>query len=136
MSFTVDRRGDTLVVGTPRTLLVDNRQQMKELVLAELSKGERKFLVDLSRTEFIDSSGLGVLVTLLKAVRRENGELRVANLNADLEELFELTKLNAVFGRDERGDGGAGRVAPRVPRPPGSIFGSEQIKRPDSEVRS
>ena len=63
------------------------------------------FLVDFSQTGYIDSSGLGVLVSLSKKIREAGGALRLANLNDDLKTLFELTKLDTLFqiasNRDE-----------------------------------
>jgi anti-anti-sigma regulatory factor len=59
--------------------------------------GERKFLIDFTNTGYIDSSGLGVLVSLSKKIREQGGELRLANLNEDLRTLFELTKLDTLF---------------------------------------
>ena len=78
-------------------LIVGNRQELKTLVQEGLDRGERKFLIDCSRTGYIDSSGLGALVTLSKRVREANGELRIAGLNEDLRALFELTKLDTLF---------------------------------------
>jgi anti-sigma B factor antagonist len=61
--------------------------------------------VDFAGTGYIDSSGLGVLVSLSKKIREQGGELRLANLNDDLRTLFELTKLDSLFhiatNRDE-----------------------------------
>lgn len=78
-------------------LIVGNRQELKTLVQDGLDRGERKFLIDCSRTGYIDSSGLGALVTLSKKVRESNGDLRIAGLNEDLRALFELTKLDTLF---------------------------------------
>jgi anti-sigma B factor antagonist len=78
-------------------LIVGNRQELKTLVQEGLDRGERKFLIDCSRTGYIDSSGLGALVTLSKKVREANGDLRIAGLNEDLRALFELTKLDTLF---------------------------------------
>lgn len=78
-------------------LIVGNRQELKSLVQDGLDRGERKFLIDCSRTGYIDSSGLGALVTLSKKVREANGDLRIAGLNEDLRALFELTKLDTLF---------------------------------------
>jgi anti-sigma B factor antagonist len=78
-------------------LIVGNRQELKTLVQEGLDRGERKFLIDCSRTGYIDSSGLGALVTLSKKVREVNGDLRIAGLNEDLRALFELTKLDTLF---------------------------------------
>jgi anti-sigma B factor antagonist len=62
-----------------------------------LDQSERRFVIDFSRTGYIDSSGLGALVSILKRVREHGGELRLSGLNEDLRSLFELTKLDTLF---------------------------------------
>ena len=78
-------------------LIVGNRQELKELVQAALDQGERRLLIDFSRTGYIDSSGLGALVSISKKIREAGGELRLSGLNEDLRSLFELTKLDTLF---------------------------------------
>ncbi len=97
MAFHVNREGDVTVLDVDGQLIVGNRQELKKAVLDELEKGERKFLVDFTKTGYIDSSGLGVLVSLSKKIREQEGELRLASLNEDLRTLFELTKLDTLF---------------------------------------
>jgi anti-sigma B factor antagonist len=70
---------------------------LKSVIQEAVDKGERKFLIDFSQTGYIDSSGLGALVSLSKKVREQGGELRLAGLNEDLRSLFELTKLDTLF---------------------------------------
>lgn len=105
MGFEVGKQGDVTVLNVEGQLIVGNRQELKQKVLEELEDGERKFLIDFDRTGYIDSSGLGVLVSLSKKIREQGGELRLANLNDDLRTLFELTKLDTLFqissSRDE-----------------------------------
>lgn len=97
MSFGIHKEGDVCVVSVEGQLIVGNRQELKQKVLDEIERGERKFLVDFSQTGYIDSSGLGVLVSLSKKIREHGGELRLTNLNEDLKTLFELTKLDTLF---------------------------------------
>ena len=97
MSFAIKKQGDITVVDVEGPLIVGNRQELKQKVQDELEKGERKVLIDFSQTCYIDSSGLGVLVSLSKKIREQGGELRLANLNDDLKTLFELTKLDTLF---------------------------------------
>ena len=54
-------------------------------------------MIDFSNTGYIDSSGLGVLVSLSKKIREQGGELRLSSMNEDLRTLFELTKLATLF---------------------------------------
>lgn len=97
MPFSVRNVGDTTVVQVDGQLIVGNRQELKDLVLARLEAGARNFVIDFARTGYIDSSGLGVLVSVSKKIREAQGELRLASLNEDLQTLFELTKLDTLF---------------------------------------
>ena len=90
-------RGGVTVVQVDGQLIVGNRHELKDLIQAALDTGERKLLVDFSRTGYIDSSGLGALVSVSKRIRESGGELRLAGLNDDLRSLFELTKLDTLF---------------------------------------
>ncbi|HUX34932.1 MAG TPA: STAS domain-containing protein [Gemmatimonadaceae bacterium] len=97
MSFTITKQGDISVVEIDGQLIVANRQDLKQMMLDALDGGARKLLVDFTKTGYIDSSGLGVLVSLSKKIREQGGELRLAALNDDLRTLFELTKLDTLF---------------------------------------
>jgi len=99
MSFTVrkDEAKGVVIVGVDGQLIVGNRHDLKKKVLDAMEAGERKFVVDFTATGYIDSSGLGVLVSLAKKVREAGGDLRLAGLNEDLRTLFELTKLDTLF---------------------------------------
>ena len=74
-------------------------EDLRALVLLQdqLEAGERKFLIDFASTGYIDSSGLGALVSISKRIRESGGELRLSGLNEDLRSLFELTKLDTLF---------------------------------------
>jgi anti-sigma B factor antagonist len=87
MSLQVIKHGDIVVIEVDGQLIVGNRQELKQKVLDEAEAGARKVLVDFAKAGYIDSSGLGVL----------GGDLRLANLNDDLQTLFELTKLDSLF---------------------------------------
>ena len=98
MGFSQSRDGSGVsVVKVEGQLIVGNRQELKELVFAALDQGERRILIDFSQTGYIDSSGLGALVSISKRVREAGGELRLSGLNEDLRSLFELTKLDTLF---------------------------------------
>src|SRR4029077_1087928 len=98
MSFSLkkDKRG-VVVVGVDGQLIVGNRQELKQKVLDALEGGGAKFVIDFTKTGYIDSSGLGVLVSLSKKIREQGGDLRMCGLNEDLQTLFELTKLDTLF---------------------------------------
>jgi anti-sigma B factor antagonist len=86
-----------VIVTVEGQLIVGNRQELKNLVHESLERGGRKFVIDCTRTGYIDSSGLGALVSMSRKVRETGGEMRIAGLNEDLRSLFELTKLDTLF---------------------------------------
>lgn len=97
MSLHLSRERDVVIVEIEGQLIVSNRQELKQRVLDEAEAGARKVLVDFAKTGYIDSAGLGVLVSLAKRLRELGGDIRLANLNDDLQTLFELTKLDTLF---------------------------------------
>jgi anti-sigma B factor antagonist len=98
MSVTTTTSDQGIVIVTVDGQLIDgNRQELKNLVHEALDRGGRKFVIDCTRTGYIDSSGLGALVSMSRKVRETGGELRIAGLNEDLRALFELTKLDTLF---------------------------------------
>ena len=97
MSFRERTVGRVTVYEVDGQLIVGNRHELKRMVLDALESGARRFVIDFSLTGYIDSSGLGILITLSKEVRAQGGDLRLASLNRDLRRLFELTKLDTFF---------------------------------------
>ena len=97
MGFKVVAKDDVTLIEVGGQLIVGNRQLLKEQVRDRLERGDREFIVDFSKTDYIDSSGLGVLVTLSKKIREQGGQLSLASLSDDLRTLFKLTKLDTLF---------------------------------------
>ena len=112
----VTRHDDVVQLDIGEQLVVRGRQEFRDIVVDELEKGHRKFVCDFSRTGYIDSAGLGVLISVSKQIRAEGGELVLCNLNEDLRSLFHLTKLDTLFGIIEPGTDSAGApIAPISP---------------------
>ena len=97
MPFAIETAGEVLVVAVVGQLVVGNRQEFKQTVLDEVEKGVKRILIDFTETGYVDSSGLGALVSLSKRLREAGGSLRLAALNEDLRTLFELTRLDTLF---------------------------------------
>ena len=95
--FSIAEMNGITIVEVEGELIVGNRQELKDKVLGRLEEGDRRFLIDFTASSYIDSSGLGVLVSLSKKIREAGGALRLAGLNEDLRTLFELTKLDTLF---------------------------------------
>ncbi|MER6978821.1 STAS domain-containing protein [Streptomyces carpinensis] len=62
-----------------------------------IEQGRLRFIVDLRRVTFMDSTGLGVLVGILKRIRTHEGELRLVITRREIHKIFQLTGLHHVF---------------------------------------
>ena len=62
-----------------------------------IDQGSRRLIVDLTDVNYIDSSGIGELVSGFTAVRNRSGELKLLNLTKKVNDLLQLTKLFTVF---------------------------------------
>lgn len=100
MSLRTSREGDVVVVAVEGQLVAGNRQQLREAVMNEVERGARSVVIDFVDTGYIDSAGLGVLVSLSKKLREADASLRLIHLNEDLRTLFELTRLDTLFDLD------------------------------------
>jgi anti-sigma B factor antagonist len=137
MSVRSTRDGNAVVISVEGQLIAGNRQQLRDAITLEIDRGARSFVIDFLDTGYIDSAGLGALVSLSKRIREADGSLRLINLNDDLRTLFELTRLDTLFALD-RGPGGSGAGStadlPTTPRGPQS--GSSPSSRPEDDARA
>lgn len=70
---------------------------LREAIQEVLTKGEKKILLNMADVTYIDSSGLGELVTAFTSVRNRGGELKLLNLTRRVHDLLQITKLYTVF---------------------------------------
>src|ERR1700730_17068572 len=70
---------------------------LRDNILRLLNAGDRKFLLNLADVNYIDSSGLGELVSSFTTVRNQGGELKLLNLTNRVQDLLQITKLLTVF---------------------------------------
>ncbi len=75
----------------------NNGPELVELANDALSNGVNKCLLNISKVRYINSSGIGVLITLLTKFRNKNGELYLVNPSEHVNKLLIMTKLQAIF---------------------------------------
>ncbi|MBN1592859.1 MAG: STAS domain-containing protein [Candidatus Coatesbacteria bacterium] len=98
MELALERIDDILVITVPGRVLDAARvDDFKETVSAIL-KNEKKAVLDLSKLDFVDSSGLAAIVSFARTLEAADGSLRISGLNKQVRWLFELTKMEAVCG--------------------------------------
>jgi anti-sigma B factor antagonist len=89
--------GVTIVDISGRIVLGEESAALRDLVCDLLSKGQKKILFNLGDVNYIDSSGLGHLVSAFTSVRKKEGELKLLNLTNRVQEVLQITRLYTVF---------------------------------------
>ena len=79
-----------ITIGEGTVMVRDTLQKLLHL-------GDLKFLVNLGGVDYIDSSGLGELITAFTTVRKQGGQLKLLNLTRRVHDLLQITKLLTVF---------------------------------------
>ncbi len=70
---------------------------LRDTVRDLVGKGNKKILLNLGEVNYIDSSGIGELVSAFTTVRNQGGELKLLNLTKKVHDLLQITKLYPVF---------------------------------------
>lgn len=72
---------------------IDLKKELSKLIDAD----KNKLIIDLLKVNYMDSSGLGVLVALLKQIKKKGGTLKLVNLPVSVKKIFDLTRLTKFF---------------------------------------
>ena len=89
--------GVAVVDMSGRITLGEGSVVLRDTIRDLIGKGNKKILLNLGDVTYIDSSGIGELVSAFTAVRRESGELKLLNLTKKVHDLLQITKLYTVF---------------------------------------
>jgi anti-sigma B factor antagonist len=89
--------GVTVLDMSGRITLGEGSVQLRDAVRDLLSKGQKHILLNLGDVNYIDSSGIGELVSAFTTAKNQGGELKLLNLTRKVHDLLQITKLYTVF---------------------------------------
>ncbi len=89
--------GVTIVDVSGRIELGEESAALRETLFKLLEKGQKQIVLNLGDVHYIDSSGLGALVSGYTSVRKQGGELKLLNLTNKVSDLMQITKLYTIF---------------------------------------
>jgi anti-sigma B factor antagonist len=89
--------GVSIVDLSGRITLGEGSTMLRDIVRDMIAKGNKKILLNLGDVTYIDSSGIGELVSAFTTVRNGGGELKLLNLTKKVHDLLQITKLYTVF---------------------------------------
>ena len=98
IDFSIRQSDDITIVDLKgRITLGEGSATVRDTVHDLLSKGQKRILLNLGGVNYIDSSGIGELVSAFTAAKKEGGELKLLNLTKKIHDLLQITKLYTVF---------------------------------------
>jgi anti-sigma B factor antagonist len=98
MNITLDSKDGIAVLRLHEERLdAHNSQEFKDYLLRSLENGAKALVLDLSEVRFVDSSGLGALLSGHKNAGLREGRLALSGVQARVQSMFELTRLHRVF---------------------------------------
>lgn len=92
MKLSVRKEGSSVHIAVSGHMYVEDASQLREKALESLGNDGRNVVVDMSGLEYIDSSGMGVLISIHKRCVQRGGSVTIRGLHGTVQELFELTR--------------------------------------------
>ena len=90
--------GDVTVIDVSgRITLGEGSSALRDILRELTAKGDRKILLNLGDVSYIDSSGIGELVSGFTTVKNQSGDLKLLHLTKKVRDLLQITKLYTVF---------------------------------------
>jgi len=98
VKLTTRQVGDVTVIdATGRITLGEGASLFRDMVRDLATKGNKKLLVNLNEVSYIDSSGIGEMVSGFTTVTNHGGQLKLLGLSKRVKDLLQITKLYTVF---------------------------------------
>ncbi len=85
------------VITCPDRIDAEISFELRDLIEKLIENGKYKLVLDMNKTAYVDSSGLGAIVSRISILRANEGDIRLASLNESVDSLLELTNLNQIL---------------------------------------
>ena len=97
MDIAVDKIGDVMVAAIPVDELDASNTGEFKRDIAPVLQANTKLVLDLSRLRFVDSSGLGAMLSCLRQLSAKSGDLKLCGMSKQVRALFELVRMHRIF---------------------------------------
>jgi anti-sigma B factor antagonist len=97
MEFNRRDEGSVVVISLTGRLDLNSGNLLKEEIKNIMASGKVSLHLNLKMVEFVNSSGLGALVSIMKEIRIHKGRLTISNLEDYVQEIFDITQLSHIF---------------------------------------
>ncbi len=102
----INKLGDQTIVSVAGEIDAYTAPKLREAILPLAEETKPNLTINLKNVSYMDSTGLGVFVGLLKSVRKSDGQLNLVELSDRLERLFSITGLSDIIDISSKSEGG------------------------------
>ena len=97
MTISLEEKSGISVLRIEGEVDLYNAPQIKDTVRKQIEGGKNQILINLRAVSYIDSSGIGALISSLSNVKKAGGVLKISDIQGSVRKVFELTKLTGFF---------------------------------------
>jgi len=97
MELAYRQEKDIIIIDIPHRLTTDTSDELKKLLKELVEKNQNKLVMNLAETAYMDSSGLGAIVSKIAATRASKGDIRLAEPKDYVLNLLELTHIDQII---------------------------------------
>ncbi|MDY6934054.1 MAG: STAS domain-containing protein [Spirochaetota bacterium] len=97
MDITKTTKGDIVILNIFGEIDLYNAPEIKDIINKLIQEQKYNVIIDLAKVSYIDSSGIGALISSLSNLKKYQGGLKIINVYASVRKVFELTKLTSFF---------------------------------------
>ncbi|KPK99635.1 MAG: hypothetical protein AMJ90_09185 [candidate division Zixibacteria bacterium SM23_73_2] len=102
MDFTVNEKNGVMVISPQGKIMGGpDATKLHDKLLELISQDKKRIVIDLSQVDWMNSTGLSILISAFIAIRDNQGELKLANVTERIGKLLEITRLTKVFEKFE-----------------------------------
>lgn len=93
----IDKKDNLIVIIPEGDMDIYSSTQFKDLVLDSYNEEKMDLLINGEKLEYIDSTGLGALIGILKKVKEDDKKIYLSNIKPNIRKLFDITELDKLF---------------------------------------
>ena len=88
---------NTVILKLDGDIDVYTSSDLKDTIFLQIDIGAKNIIIDMENVYYIDSSGIGIFISALKYIKKEEGKICIIKITEPVKKVFELTKITNFF---------------------------------------
>lgn len=97
IELNISSKDNITVVEIAGRIIYETENEFRNTILGLVDEDKVNIVLNLGKLSYVNSSGLGILINLLKVAQKKGGDIKLAELQGEIRELFSITSLDQIF---------------------------------------